>query len=601
MNKPNAMTFYDAASPRLLPRALIVALLLLLLLLLSTRGTIFAGSATWKTSPNSGDWNAAGNWTPSTIPNGPSETATFASSNTTDVFLSANTEVNGIAFNAGASAFTITASPTFSLTISGVGITNNSGIAQNFVAAVNQAGGNGTISFTNSATAGSQTVFTINGDKISGVPPSLLEFFDSSTAGNGTFITNGPTANGIHGGETHFFDTSTADNATFTNNGGTLSGISGSTRFFNSSTAGNATFINNGGSVGGANGGATVFNDSSNAGNATITNKASTGGNGGQTFFGGASSAGNCTIINDGGGGITTFTETSTPAQATLIAMPGQHRRSGGRIVFQGSTIGSTARVQLFGIGKQRSASDGTLDLSQNFVELTVRVGSIEGNGVVILGQFNLTVGSNNLNTTFSGVITGNDGSLTKVGTGTLILRNANTYTGGTTINGGKLVINNKSGSGTGTGVVQVNAGRLGGRGIIAGAVTIGDGSGQGAVLSPGNSAVTRGTLTVQSGLTFNPDAIYNFWLNTDNTTADKVVALGVTIHSGAQFSFADRGGSALTPGTVFTVIDNTAATPIAGNFSNLADGSTFTSNGNNYQVSYEGGDGNDLTLAVVP
>jgi len=35
--------------------------------------------------------------------------------------------------------------------------------------------------------------------------------------------------------------------------------------------------------------------------------------------------------------------------------------------------------------------------------------------------------------------------------------------------------------------------------------------------------------------------------------------------------------------------------------FSNLADGSIFTSNGNNSQADYQGGDGNDLTLTVVP
>ena len=37
----------------------------------------------------------------------------------------------------------------------------------------------------------------------------------------------------------------------------------------------------------------------------------------------------------------------------------------------------------------------------------------------------------------------------------------------------------------------------------------------------------------------------------------------------------------------------------MAGSFSNLPDGSTFTSNGNNYKVNYQGGDGNDLTLKV--
>ena len=35
--------------------------------------------------------------------------------------------------------------------------------------------------------------------------------------------------------------------------------------------------------------------------------------------------------------------------------------------------------------------------------------------------------------------------------------------------------------------------------------------------------------------------------------------------------------------------------------FANLPDGSTFTAAHNNFQVSYSGGDANDLTLTVVP
>ncbi len=53
--------------------------------------------------------------------------------------------------------------------------------------------------------------------------------------------------------------------------------------------------------------------------------------------------------------------------------------------------------------------------------------------------------------------------------------------------------------------------------------------------------------------------------------------------------------------GTVLTVINNTSANPIIGTFSNLADGAIITVNGNNLQANYEGGDGNDLTLTVVP
>ena len=68
---------------------------------------------------------------------------------------------------------------------------------------------------------------------------------------------------------------------------------------------------------------------------------------------------------------------------------------------------------------------------------------------------------------------------------------------------------------------------------------------------------------------------------------AVEVVALGVTINSEAQFAFVDLGSASLPAGTAFTVINNTAATPIAGTFSNLPDGSTFTSNGNSYAVDY--------------
>src|SRR5216683_1465936 len=150
-----------AAFPLLLPlrsRVFLLAAAVLPIVLLA-QNTAFAGSAKWKQSPATGNWNTAGNWTAGGPPNGPADTATFQSSNTTGVSLSLNTEVNGIVFNAGASAFTITAAPAFPLSIRGVGITNNSGIMQNFVAATFDAT-SGTIAFTNSATAGSLTMFT---------------------------------------------------------------------------------------------------------------------------------------------------------------------------------------------------------------------------------------------------------------------------------------------------------------------------------------------------------------------------------------------------------------------------------------------------------
>ena len=51
-----------------------------------------------------------------------------------------------------------------------------------------------------------------------------------------------------------------------------------------------------------------------------------------------------------------------------------------------------------------------------------VTIGSIEGSGNVFLGANRLTVGTNNINTSFSGVISGT-GSLAKVGSGILTLQ----------------------------------------------------------------------------------------------------------------------------------------------------------------------------------
>jgi hypothetical protein len=145
---------------------------------------------------------------------------------------------------------------------------------------------------------------------------------------------------------------------------------------------------------------------------------------------------------------------------------------------------------------------------------------------------------------------------------------------------------------------VQLNGGTLGGAGIVSGAVTVGSGSGPGAFLAPGTGATT---LTLQSALTFKADGTYTYRMRTRSAKADKVIANGVTINDGAQFNAITIRNVQLPAGTSFVAISNTAATPITGTFSNLADGSFFTIGSNTFQANYEGGDGNDLTLTVVP
>jgi hypothetical protein len=148
---------------------------------------------------------------------------------------------------------------------------------------------------------------------------------------------------------------------------------------------------------------------------------------------------------------------------------------------------------------------------------------------------------------------------------------------------------------------VQVNAGKLGGTGRIAGSVTIGGGSGPGAFLTPGTRPNIPATLTIGRKVRFKADGTFHFEYKSGNAAADKVVGRGVTIETGAQFFFGPIDSGTLPLGTVFTAIDNTAATPIAGTFANVPDGSVITIGNNTFQANYEGGNGNNLTLTVMP
>lgn len=342
--------------------------------------------------------------------------------------------------------------------------------------------------------------------------------------------------------------------------------------FNDNATADNAVFVQNGGLGSGAYGGSINFSDNSRSENASFTL------NGGQT-----SGALGSYII---------WSQDASAGNGTFV-LNGSEVAGGPNLWFYDAANGGTARIVLFG--------NGTLDLRySNRRELTI--GSLEGDGLVLLGSKLLQIGGNNLDTGFAGTIDG-QGALLKDGTGSLTLSSANTYAGGTIISGGILLVNNRSGSGTGTGGVTVNAGTLGGGGIISGAVSVGTNANTGvqALLAPSKGVQKPATLTIQSALTLNDDSTYIYKLNTKKYVSDEVIANGVTIDSGAKFSFRPSGNNALTAGQVFTVIGNTAATPIVGAFHNLPEGRVIVVNGSKLQASYTGGDGNDLTLTVVP
>jgi autotransporter-associated beta strand protein len=579
----------------------------LFLLVIAGVTTAHGGSATWILNPDDGDWNTATNWFPDTVPNGPTDVATFGVSNNTAISFSQSVEVNAIDFTAGASAFTISVDPRRTLTISGAGVSNASGIGQNFATFDRNGLGAGAIVFTNSATAGVGNTYTNNGrtNGLSGV--ASTQFFGTSNAGSSIIINTSPRASLSVGGFTAFFGQSSAANSTIINaavtSGSILDSVGSTTSFNDNSTAGNATLVAQGSNAVGDDETEIDFLDQSTADHATITLEgggSKPGAVSGAIRFEDSATAGNAAVTllgaaaGGGGSGFGQFLGSATAGSATFLLQGGMG--AGPTLCFFDTSSGGEAAFTVNG--------NAVLDISFHSAP-GMAVGSLAGDGIVTVGTFALSIGTNNQSTAFGGTIQGNNGStgsVIKTGTGTLILSGANTYGAGTTIQAGTLLAATVNASATGGGAVQVDAGILGGGGVISGAVTLGTGSGAGAFLAPAAGTTQHKTLRLQSSLTLKSDATYTvtFIAKTNRAQTDKVFANGVTI-SDATIAIEGIAQGALTAGTVITLISNTGANPINGTFQNLSDGAIVMVNGNNLLASYTGGDGNDLTLTVVP
>ena len=178
----------------------------------------------------------------------------------------------------------------------------------------------------------------------------------------------------------------------------------------------------------------------------------------------------------------------------------------------------------------------------------------------------------------------GGAAGITKAGDGKMVLTAANTYSGATAVNGGMLMVNNSSGSATGTGAVSVASGAtLAGTGTISGAVTI---TGK---ISPGDggiSTLNTGGVTWNGAATAGVNTDWEFALGTGNT-ADKLNITGnFTKGSGSVFNF-DFLGSAFTG--IFTLAQWTGSTTFSSgdfSYSNLGGGysGSFTINGSTLQ-----------------
>ncbi|HVX59378.1 MAG TPA: autotransporter-associated beta strand repeat-containing protein, partial [Pirellulales bacterium] len=180
--------------------------------------------------------------------------------------------------------------------------------------------------------------------------------------------------------------------------------------------------------------------------------------------------------------------------------------------------------------------------------------------------------------------------SLTKSGAGTETLTgNSNTYSGGTTVNGGTLLVNNTAGSGTGVGSVNVNnSATLGGTGVISGAVNINNT----AHLAPGTSPGILGTgsATFASGTSF--DVEING--TTVGTQYDQLNVTGTAALGGANLNLSGSYTPAVSDS--FTIIQTSVG--VTPQFAGLPQGADVFLNLQPLTVDYTANSSKNVVLS---
>ena len=132
---------------------------------------------------------------------------------------------------------------------------------------------------------------------------------------------------------------------------------------------------------------------------------------------------------------------------AVAMAGPGVWILNGASTFSGNTTVTGGKLILKNSVALQMSALSLAIDNGVAFAAGlgSATLGGLTGSGTLALqdqattpAAVNVTIGNNGTSTTYGGILSG-AGSLTKVGAGTLLLANSNTYTGGTSINAGTL------------------------------------------------------------------------------------------------------------------------------------------------------------------
>jgi autotransporter-associated beta strand protein len=231
---------------------------------------------------------------------------------------------------------------------------------------------------------------------------------------------------------------------------------------------------------------------------------------------------------------------------------------------------GAIAGFYLYGtnvtIGALSGTSAGTMNIRNGSLvtdnNATINPNIVRSNAVLTVQQ--------NTNTTFNGIIgdgpndhgAGDSGTyytlgLVKTGTGSLTLGGTNTYTGGTTINGGTLVVNSASSLGATGGGLTINAGTL----------EVSSGFSTSRVITLGNAASTfqidpSQTYTITSAIggsgQLNKSGAGTMVLSGANTYTGGTSIAGGTLSLGSSGALGSSGTIRFAGGTIQNSSSNT-------------------------------------------
>jgi len=573
---------------------------------------------TWDGGGTTGNWNEAGflNWGANTTPVASTALAfggVLQLNSNNDLF-AAGTVFNGITFNAGAGAFTLSGN---SINLGG-GVTNSSSNNQTINLDLAMTGNR---TFTTSAT-GSLTIGSVIGQDAS--PRNLVK------AGFGTLTFNGASAS-TYSGQTQvgggtlmvdFANMATPTNlllstSTIQTGGGELY-IKGKSSGTTSQTLGNLSQANtsfsrvkvdsNGGSgttlalgtIGKTAGNVTLF-DITTSGSVVSTSSTVTNSLLNTAFI--VKDSGGTGFATKTGANITRYDDAT--AATTLVA---------------GATV-STTNYTTLNSAASVALNSGTLSLNSLVVDTTngtraidlgTGIKTLTSNGILFRGSNDATIsngqiGAANVETmihqfgagklTISGSVGSGTGSVTKSGAGEVVLSGANTYTGATRVLDGTLTIQNSLGA------TAINVGGTTGTQGTAPVLNLSTGSSitGGSIAITNINAVVNQTqnnaISATTALTLTAGTLN---LNADNSTA--WTSGSVTMTGGFTLGLGNDnalGARTLNFGTS-TLVANTSARTIT-NPITVTNGTTTLVGGSNNMtlngmVTFAGGTNTFLT-----